>query len=138
MEGKWMGKLYVEERVNKASGVIYASMHVSRYQGFYGEYHLATYIGVTHRQSCQSSFTVFWCDGPLPKPVQKICKSLKTIHNEISQRPDRWNRVGWNALRTCRIAKIICKGAQKNMKAFYLFENTARQVPTYWHNMQAK
>lgn len=55
------------------------------------------------------------------EPVQQICKSLKTIHNEISKKADRRIKGKWNALSRCRIAKIICKRAlKKNIYAFLL------------------
>ena len=46
------------------------------------------------------------------EPVPKTLESLKTIHNEISERADRWIRARGNAIRLFRIGKIMCKSPE--------------------------
>lgn len=60
--------------------------------------------------------------------VDEIAKSViglatnshKTIHNKISESADRRIRARWNALKACRIDKIMCKGMEGKHACFLL------------------
>lgn len=52
------------------------------------------------------------------EPAQEIRKSLKPIHNEISERADGRIRVRWNAIGACRISNIMKASGRKSRQLY--------------------
>lgn len=57
---------------------------------------------------------------PATESVQEIRNSLKTIQKKFQKRSYGRISVRWNALRTCRFDKILCKSSDHNLQSSHV------------------